>query len=122
MIKTFFKGFGREIMMLWHDKRMLLMFLIAPLALSIVVCQAFSGHIVHNIPLAVVDQNSSVQTRALIDAFDESDRFQVPYVVTDQDEALQLMEEEKVLGVVVIPVDYTRSLQLGQQAEVLIGV
>ncbi|WP_304508558.1 ABC transporter permease [Anaerotignum sp.] len=108
--------------MLWHDKRMLFMFLVAPLALSIVVCNAFGGHIVKDIPLAAVDGNSSAQTRALIDAFDETDRFNVTYVVTDQDEALQLLEEGKVLGVVVIPADYARSLQLGQQAEVLIGV
>lgn len=108
--------------MLWHDKRMLFMFLIAPLSLSIVVCAAFSGHIVNNIPLVAVDENSSAQTRALIDAFDETDRFNVPYVVTDQDEALQLLEAGEVLGVIVIPTDYTRALQLGQQAEVLIGV
>ncbi|KXL52897.1 inner membrane transport permease YbhR [Anaerotignum neopropionicum] len=122
MILTFIKGFGREIKTLWLDKRMLFMFLIAPLALSIVVCAAFSGHVVNNIPLAVVDQNSSAQTRALIAAFDEADRFNVTYVVTEQDEAVGLMEEGEVLGVVIIPPDYTRSLQLGQQAEVLIGV
>jgi len=122
MIKTFFKGFGREIKMLWHDKRMLFMFLVAPVALSIVVCGAFSGGIVNNIPLAAVDENSSAQTRALIEAFDQSDRFNVPYVVTDQDEALRLMESEEVVGVIVIPRDYTRALQLKQQAEILVGV
>lgn len=122
MIKTFFLGFGREIKMLWHDKRMLFMFLVAPVALSIVVCGAFSGHIVNDIPLAAVDESSSAQTRTLIDAFEQSDRFNVPYVVTEQEEALQLMESGEVMGVIVIPSDYTRALQLGQQAEVLIGV
>ncbi|NCC16895.1 MAG: ABC transporter permease [Clostridia bacterium] len=122
MILTFFKGFGREIKMLWHDKRMLFMFLFAPVALSTVVCGAFSGHTVNNIPLAAVDENSSSQTRTLINAFDQSDRFNVPYVVTEQEEALQLMEAGEVYGVIVIPTDYTRSLQLGQQAEVLVGV
>lgn len=122
MIRIFLKGFGREIKMLWHDKRMLFMFLVAPVALSIVVCGAFSGGIVNNIPLAAVDSNSSAKTRALIDAFDQSDRFNVPYVVTDQEEALSLMESGEVLGVIVIPADYTRALQIGQQAEVLVGV
>lgn len=122
MIKLFFTGFFREIKMLWHDKRMLLMFLVAPVALSIVVCGAFSNQIVNNIPLAAVDENSSQKTRELIEAFDESDRFNVPYVVTNQEEAFRLMESGEVFGVIIIPTDYTRSLQLGQQAEVLIGV
>ena len=122
MIKTFLWGFIREIKMLWHDKRMLFMFLVAPVALSIVVCGAFSNGIVNHIPLAAVDEASSLQTRALIEAFDQSDRFDVPYVVTNQEDALALMESGEVSGVIVIPGDYTRSLQLGQQAEVLIGV
>lgn len=122
MIKLFFTGFFREIKMLWNDKRMLFMFLIAPVALSIVVCGAFSNQIVNNIPLAAVDENSSQKTRDLIQAFDQSDRFNVPYVVTNQEDALKLMESGEVLGIIVIPTNYTRSLQLGQQAEVLIGV
>lgn len=122
MIKTFFKGFVREMKLLWHDKRMLFMFLIAPVALSIVVCGAFSGNVVNNIPLAAVDVNSTAQTRVLIEAFDQSDRFNVPFVVTDQEEALRLMEAGDVIGVIIIPSDYTRALQLGQQAEVLIGI
>lgn len=32
------------------------------------------------------------------------------------------MEEGEVYGIIVIPADYTRSLQLGQQAEVLVGI
>lgn len=122
MIKLFFTGFFREIKMLWKDKRMLFMFLIAPVALSIVVCNAFSNQIVNNIPFAAVDENSSQKTRDLIQAFDQSDRFDVPYVVTNQEDAIKLMESGEVLGIIVIPTDYTRSLQLGQQAEVLIGV
>lgn len=108
--------------MLWKDKRMLFMFFVAPVALSIVVCGAFSTHIVSDIPLAAVDESSSAKTRELIDAFDQSDRFAVPAVVTNQEEALHLMESGEVTGVLVIPADYTRALQLGQQAEVLIGM
>ena len=47
MVKTFFKGFLRELLLLWKDKRMLFMFLIAPLALNIVVCGAFSNGVVN---------------------------------------------------------------------------
>ena len=55
MVKTFFKGFLRELLLLWKDKRMLFMFLIAPLALNIVVCGAFSNGVVNHIPLAAVE-------------------------------------------------------------------
>lgn len=122
MVKTFFKGFLRELLLLWKDKRMLFMFLIAPLALNIVVCGAFSNGIVNHIPLAAVETSSTAQTRALLRAFDESDRFDVTAVLQSQEEAKRMLEAGEVQGIIVIPENYTRNLQLGQQAEVLVGV
>lgn len=122
MILTFFKGFWRELMRLLKDPRGLFMFLIAPLLLNIVVCGAFQNGIVNHIPLAAVDSASSAKTRELIRAFDESDRFDVTAVLQDTETAKQMLEAGEVEGIIVIPENYTRALQLGQQAEVLVGV
>ena len=122
MILTFFKGFGRELMRLLKDPRGLFMFLIAPLLLNIVVCGAFQNGIVSHIPLAAVDPASTAKTRELIRAFDESDRFDVTAVLQDTEEAKRMLEAGEVEGIIVIPENYTRALQLGQQAEVLVGV
>lgn len=122
MILTFFKGFWRELMRLLKDPRGLFMFLIAPLLLNIVVCGAFQNGIVSHIPLAAVDPASSAKTRELIRAFDDSDRFDVTAVLQDTEEAKRMLEAGEVDGIIVIPENYTRALQLGQQAEVLVGV
>lgn len=122
MILTFFKGFWRELIRLLKDPRGLFMFLIAPLLLNIVVCGAFQNGIVNHIPLAAVDTASSAKTRELIRAFDESDRFDVTAVLQDTEEAKRMLEAGEVEGIIVIPENYTRALQLGQQAEVLVGV
>lgn len=122
MILTFFKGFWRELMRLLKDPRGLFMFLIAPLLLNIVVCGAFQNGIVNHIPLAAVDSASSAKTRELIRAFDESDRFDVTAVLQDTETAKRMLEAGEVEGIIVIPENYTRALQLGQQAEVLVGV
>ena len=122
MILTFFKGLLRELWLLVKDPRGIFMFLVAPLLMNIVVCGAFQNGIVNHIPLAAVEMSSSAKTRELIRAFDESDRFDVTLVLQDLDEAKQKMEEGEVQGIIVIPADYTRSLQLGQQAEVLVGI
>ena len=122
MILTFFKGFWRELMRLLKDPRGLFMFLIAPLLLNIVVCGAFQNGIVNHIPLAAVDTASSAKTRELIRAFDESDRFDVTAVLQDTETAKRMLEAGEVEGIIVIPENYTRALQLGQQAEVLVGV
>ena len=122
MILTFFKGLLREFWLLVKDPRGIFMFLVAPLLMNIVVCGAFQNGIVNHIPLAAVEMSSSAKTRELIRAFDESDRFDVTLVLQDLDEAKQKMEEGEVYGIIVIPADYTRSLQLGQQAEVLVGI
>lgn len=109
-------------MRLLKDPRGLFMFLIAPLLLNIVVCGAFQNGIVSHIPLAAVDPASTAKTRELIRAFDESDRFDVTAVLQDTEEAKRMLEAGEVEGIIVIPENYTRALQLGQQAEVLVGV
>lgn len=122
MILKFFKGLFRELWLLIKEPRGIFMFLVAPLLMNIVVCGAFQNGIVNHIPLAAVDMSATAKTRELIRAFDESDRFTVPLVLQDLDEAKQKMAEGEVAGIIVIPEDYTRSLQLGQQAEVLVGI
>lgn len=98
------------------------MFFVAPLLMNIVVCGAFQNGIVNHIPLAAVEMSSTAKTRELIRAFEESDRFTVSFVLQDLEEAKQKMAEGEVAGIIVIPAEYTRSLQLGQQAEVLVGI
>lgn len=122
MILTFLKGFWRELLRLLKDPRGLFMFLIAPLLLNVVVCGAFQQGAVNGIRLAAVDPVSTAKTRELIRAFDDSDRFDVTVVLQDTETAKAMLEAGEVEGVIVIPRDYTKNLQLGQQAEVLVGV
>ena len=122
MILTVFKGLLRELWLLIREPRGIFMFLAAPLLMNLVVCGAFQNGIVNHIPLAAVEQSSSAKTRELIRAFDTSDRFDVTMVLQDLEEAKRQMEAGEVSGILVIPENYTRALQLGQQAEVLIGI
>lgn len=122
MILTFFKGFWRELIRLLKDPRGLFMFLIAPIALNLIVCGVFSNGIVKNIRLAAVDGASSAKTRELIRAFEDSDRFTIAAVLPEQEEAKRMLEADEIEGILIIPDGYTRALQLGQQAEVLVGI
>lgn len=121
-MQSILKGLRRELLRLLHDPRGLFMFLIAPLLLNIVVCGAFQNGIVNHIRLAAVDMDSSAKTRELIRTFDDSDRFDVTAVLQDTETAEVMLAAGEVEGVLVIPADYTRALQLGQQAEVLVGI
>lgn len=122
MILTFLKGFWRELVRLLKDPRGLFMFLIAPLLLNVVVCGAFQKGVVNDIRLAAVDPVSTAKTRELIRAFDDSARFNVTAVLQDTETAKEMLEAGEIEGIIVIPENYTKALQLGQQAEVLIGV
>lgn len=122
MIRKFFGGLGRELLRLLHDPRGLFMFLIAPLVMNLLVCGAFQNGIVNHIRLAAVDGNSTQKTRELIRAFDDSDRFDVTEIVQDTEMAEAMLLAGEVDGVLVIPENYTKALQLGQQAEVLVGI
>lgn len=121
MLLTFLKGFFREWKRLWRDKRSLMMFFIAPIFMGVLICGAFSNGVVNHIPMAVVDMQPTAKTRELIRAFEQAERMEITATVQDAETAKQMLEAGEVEGLIVIPADYTRNLQLGRQAEVLIG-
>lgn len=121
MLLTFFKGFFREIKRLCRDKRSLLLYVAAPIFMGVLICGAFSNGVVNRIPIAVVDMQPSAKTRELIRAFEQAERMDITAVMQDAEAAKQMLEAGEVEGLLVIPTDYTRNLQLGQQAEVLVG-
>jgi len=74
---------------------------------------------VRNVPLAVLDQDRTRQSRALIDAFVQSGQFMVySYVMSERDLAAQI-DSGQVRAGLIIPPDYGRTVIAGRDAGVV---
>jgi ABC-2 type transport system permease protein len=109
----------KEFIQLFRDKRLLAMILVLPLVQMILLGYAFNSDI-RNLQLAVFDQSHSAEGRALLDAYQASDYFQLSYSVSSDDEVRDLIEKGLVTAALIIPPDYADQLLRGQAKVALI--
>lgn len=73
---------------------------------------------VRQVPLAVWDQDRSVASRSLVDAYRAADYFQVAYEADNEAQVRRLVDRGDARAGLVIPPDYGRRLLDGQTATV----
>ena len=71
-----------------------------------------------NIPLAVVDQDNSPDSRAYVEMFVNTGSFDLKYRLASSDEAGRLLDQGKAQVAVLIPSGFARALASGRTAEV----
>ena len=103
----------KEFIQLWRDKRMLALIVVIPLVQMFLLGYAFNNEI-QDLPLAVFDQSHSAESRALLEAYQATDIFELTYVVGSDAELQQLIEGNRVSAALIIPPDYAAQLQRGQ--------
>lgn len=107
----------KEFIQIVRDPRTLALALIYPLFMLFVLGFAFTDN-VSSISLAVLDQDQSSQSRALLSAYRVSDYFKLDHIVANEDEITRLVESNKVAAAVIIPPDYAKELVAGRVAQV----
>ena len=103
----------KEFIQLFRDKRMLALIIVLPLVQLFLLGYAATND-VRDVPLAVFDQSHSAEARALLNAYQVTDFFQLAYVVNSDAELRALIEKGQAAVGLVIPPDYARQLLEGQ--------
>jgi len=73
---------------------------------------------VRNVPLAIFDQDRGPGARNLLDAYRSADSFRLAYEVDSEDELRALIDSGKARAALIIPPDYSVSLQKEGTAQV----
>ncbi|MGD2216239.1 MAG: ABC transporter permease [Gemmatimonadales bacterium] len=107
----------KETIQLRRDPRSLVMAFLLPVALLLFFGYAIS-YDVNNIEMAVLDENNSERSRALIDAFESSGYFSIVEYPRRYEEVDGLLQKGKVMAVLVIPPSFERDLAAGRNAAV----
>ncbi|MBN8654479.1 MAG: ABC transporter permease [Anaerolineae bacterium] len=107
----------KEFVQIFRDPRSLALIIVMPIIQLFLLGYAATTD-VKNVPIAVLDQSQSAQSRELLDAFRAADYFRIDYVVGSTEEYQLLVESGKIRAALVIPPDYENQITEGK-AQVL---
>lgn len=100
------------------DEGALIFFLIVPILYPLLYSWAYSGEVVREVPVAIVDLSHSHQSRQFIRQFDASPDTKAAYYCNSIEEARQLVGKQVVHGVLYFPPDFQTLTNRMEQAHV----
>ncbi len=106
----------REFTSIFTDRGVLLILFGAIFIYSTLYSLAYRNEVVRDMPIAVIDQSNSPASRQLVRDLSASPSVEVAYEPTSMESARRLFFEREIYGVVVIPSDFQRSIDSGEQA------
>src|SRR5512145_969951 len=102
-----------EFIQIFRDTRTLVMILVIPIMQLFLLGYSATSD-VRNIPLAVLDQSRSHESRALLNSYRAADYFRIAYLVTSEAEIEALISAGDARAAVIIPPDYAQRLNDGE--------
>lgn len=109
---------SRELRLTFTDVGMLLFFFALPLVYPLVYTLIYNPEVVTDLPVAVVDDSRTAQSRELTRSIDATSAIKVIGYASSLSEARRWQAEKRCYGVLVIPEDYARRLGRAEQANV----
>lgn len=109
---------AHEFRSIWHDGGALLFFFALPLFYPIIYTLIYNPEVVREIPVAVVDDSRTADSRHLVEMASASPAIKIYDYCADMGEAKHLMASGDVFGVMYIPRRYAVDLATGSKADV----
>lgn len=108
-MKTILNIVKKEFLQLKRDPKMFGLTLFAPVIQLIILGYAvnFDVEVVHT---AIFDQDKSTLSREYVESFTGSGYFSIDYIVSDYDELIELVDNEKIILGLVIPFDFEKKI------------
>ena len=108
----------QEIKQVFRDEGVLIFCIIVPLVYPLLYSWIYNNEVVHEVPVVIVDQSHSQQSRQFIRMVDASPDVRVLSYAEDLDDAQSLVSRQVAKGVYLIPADFGARLNKMQQAVV----
>lgn len=115
---TIFKVWRRQFYLVFSDAGVMLFFFALPTLYPVVYTLIYNPEIVKDIPVVMVDDSRTAQSRELTRMIDATQSMKIYDVVPNMSDAKELMHSHKVHAVFHIPEDYARNMGRGTQATV----
>lgn len=102
----------KEFIQILRDPRTLAMIIVIPI-MQLFLLGYSATNDVRNVPLAVLDQSKSAESRELLDAYRAADYFRVSYSVQSEADIELLISRGDARAALIIPPDYVQRLNEG---------
>lgn len=113
---TFFRVWKEEYRAIFSDSAVWVTFLITTLAVAFGYAYVYSNQVLRNIPIAVVDNCQSPESRSLTRMLDASPQVNIHTGVANFTNAQKLFFQQEVCGIVVIPSNFSKKILSRQHA------
>lgn len=98
------------------DPRLIGIIFAASIAYLVIFSLLYGTHVVNNVPLAIYDEDQTQLSRALIQAFADSERFRIVAQPASEDEMKQLLKDHTVYAAVQIQRGFSREISAGRSS------
>ena len=102
----------KEFIQILRDPRTLAMIIVIPI-MQLFLLGYSATNDVRNVPLAVLDQSKTVESRELLDAYRAADYFRISYMVQSEADIELLISRGDARAALIIPPDYVQRLHEG---------
>ena len=109
---------GKELRKTVSDTGVLVFFIIVPLFYPLLYAYLYSGEVVREVPVVVVDDCRSATSREFLRKADATPDLKIISYCADMEEARNLMHRHKAYGLIQIPSEFESTLVAGRQATV----
>lgn len=117
--KDTFSVYAHELKRVFTDPGVVVIFLVATLVYPILYRCIYYNDYIQNIPVAVVDECGSSDTRAFLHKWDACPDVRITHVCASMQEAEKLLRAQKVHGIIYFPSDFTKKQASGlEQAHI----
>ncbi len=115
MVSKFSYSLKSEYSFIFKDVAVLFSILIVPILISFVYSYIYSHQVIQDLPIAVVDQDNTTESRTLTRMMDATEPINTSYVVSNFSEAEELYDKGIVRGIITIPYHFGRDLNRKDQ-------
>lgn len=109
------KVWANEIRLIFKDKGILIFLFLLPLAYPIVYALIYNPELAREVPMAVVDECRSTQSRELVRIMDASENTQLAGYAADMQEARRMVAEKKAYGILLIDSHFSKTLPVANR-------
>lgn len=110
--------FREELKTILRDKGVIIFFFLVPLGYPLLYTFIYANEVVREVPIAVVDNCRSTQSRTYLRHLDASPDVKIVSYCANMSEAKSLIKHREAYGAVNIPRDFTDRLNKGEQVYV----
>ena len=109
-----------EMRNVFRDEGVLIFFIVVPLVYPLLYSWIYNNEVVHEVPVVVVDQSKSAESREFIRLADASPDVEVSCYAGSIDEAKRIMARSDAFGIYVIPEDFGKRINSMRQTAVAV--